>query len=80
MLDGLGMEVEAVPTANHPMVLGRYEVDPGLPTMLLYGHYDVQPPEPVGAVEEPARSSRRSATAASGRAASATTRASISRN
>ncbi|UOM37287.1 M20/M25/M40 family metallo-hydrolase [Acuticoccus sp. I52.16.1] len=46
MLKGLGMEVEAVPTKNHPMVLGRRGADPSKPTVLLYGHYDVQPPEP----------------------------------
>ncbi|RAI00153.1 peptidase M20 [Acuticoccus sediminis] len=46
MLAGLGMEVEAVPTNNHPMVLGRRGSDPSKPTVLLYGHYDVQPPEP----------------------------------
>lgn len=47
MLGKLGMEVEAVPTAGHPMILGRRERAPGRPTILLYGHYDVQPPEPL---------------------------------
>jgi acetylornithine deacetylase/succinyl-diaminopimelate desuccinylase-like protein len=46
-LKGLGMEAEAVPTANHPMVLGRRFVSPDKPTVLLYGHYDVQPPDPL---------------------------------
>ena len=49
MLEGLGMEVEAVATKNHPMVLGRRGDDPTKPTVLLYGHYDVQPPEPYEA-------------------------------
>ncbi|MGD9861685.1 MAG: M20/M25/M40 family metallo-hydrolase [Pseudodonghicola sp.] len=49
MLADLGMEVEAVPTAGHPMVLGRRCDDPAKPTVLLYGHYDVQPPEPLEA-------------------------------
>ena len=46
-LTGLGMEAEAVPTANHPMVLGKRFVSPDKPTVLLYGHYDVQPPDPL---------------------------------
>ena len=46
-LNGLGMEAEAVPTANHPMVLGRRDVSPDKPTIMLYGHYDVQPPDPL---------------------------------
>jgi len=46
-LQGLGMEAEAVPTKNHPMVLGRRTVSPDKPTVLLYGHYDVQPPDPL---------------------------------
>ena len=47
ILTGLGMEAEAVPTSGHPMVLGRRGADPDKPTVLLYGHYDVQPPEPL---------------------------------
>jgi acetylornithine deacetylase/succinyl-diaminopimelate desuccinylase-like protein len=46
-LKGLGMEAEAVPTKNHPMVLGKRDVSPDKPTVLLYGHYDVQPPDPL---------------------------------
>ena len=47
ILTGLGMEAEAVATSGHPMVLGRRGSDPAKPTVLLYGHYDVQPPEPL---------------------------------
>jgi acetylornithine deacetylase/succinyl-diaminopimelate desuccinylase-like protein len=47
MLGGLGFEAEAIPTANHPMVLARWDKKPGAPTVLLYGHYDVQPPDPL---------------------------------
>ncbi len=47
MLSDLGLEAEAVPTEGHPMVLARWEGAPGAPTVLLYGHYDVQPPDPL---------------------------------
>ena len=53
MLNALGMEAEAVPTRNHPMVLGRRNVSPDKPTVLLYGHYDVQPPDPLELWESP---------------------------
>lgn len=46
-LGNMGMKVEAVPTENHPMVLGRFDVGSDKPTILLYGHYDVQPPDPL---------------------------------
>ncbi|MBO6725154.1 MAG: M20/M25/M40 family metallo-hydrolase [Rhizobiaceae bacterium] len=52
-LKSLGMEAEAVPTANHPMVLGKRFVSENKPTVLLYGHYDVQPPDPLELWESP---------------------------
>lgn len=36
------------PTDRHPIVYGERIEDETLPTMLVYGHYDVQPPEPLG--------------------------------
>jgi acetylornithine deacetylase/succinyl-diaminopimelate desuccinylase-like protein len=53
MLNALGMEAEAVPTKNHPVVLGRRTVSSVKPTLLLYGHYDVQPPDPLELWENP---------------------------
>ena len=44
----LGMtRVEVVPTAGHPIVYAEWLGAQGRPTALLYGHYDVQPPEPL---------------------------------
>jgi acetylornithine deacetylase/succinyl-diaminopimelate desuccinylase-like protein len=39
--------VEVMPTAGYPVVYGEWLVDPAKPTTILYGHYDVQPPEPL---------------------------------
>ncbi|MES0200897.1 M20/M25/M40 family metallo-hydrolase [Mesorhizobium sp. M0011] len=47
MLTGIGLETSLVPTAGHPMVVARWEKAPGKPTVVLYGHYDVQPADPI---------------------------------
>lgn len=39
--------VEINPTPGHPIVYGDKLIDPNLPTVLVYGHYDVQPPDPL---------------------------------
>jgi acetylornithine deacetylase/succinyl-diaminopimelate desuccinylase-like protein len=47
-LRSLGMtRAEVVPTAGHPIVYAEWLGARGRPTALLYGHYDVQPPEPL---------------------------------
>ena len=45
--------VQAFPTTRHPIVYGEYFVGPEKPTLLLYGHYDVQPPDPLEDWETP---------------------------
>ena len=40
-------KVELCETKGHPIVYGEKMVDPKLPTVLVYGHYDVQPPDPL---------------------------------
>ena len=39
--------VEICPTAGNPIVYGEKIIDPNLPTVLVYGHYDVQPADPI---------------------------------
>lgn len=50
----IGIEnVEVVPTAGHPIVYGDKIIDPAKPTVMVYGHYDVQPPDPLELWESP---------------------------
>jgi acetylornithine deacetylase/succinyl-diaminopimelate desuccinylase-like protein len=53
-LKGFGMSVQILPTAGHPVVLAKNTHQPGRPTVLMYGHYDVQPPEPLELWKTPA--------------------------
>ena len=46
-LAGLGLSVEIVRTAGKPNVLASAHVSDDAPTLLFYGHYDVQPPDPL---------------------------------
>ncbi len=47
-LRGMGFDASVYPTSGHPVVYAEYmKAGPGLQTVLIYGHYDVQPPEPV---------------------------------
>ncbi len=48
-----GLSAEVYPTPGHPVVVGRNKPTPGLPTVLIYGHYDVQPEDPVSEWETP---------------------------
>ncbi|KDN54216.1 dipeptidase [Flavobacterium seoulense] len=40
-------KVEICETNGYPIVYGEKIIDPNLPTVLVYGHYDVQPPDPI---------------------------------
>ena len=49
-----GLErVETIRTPRHPIVLGEWRRAPGRPTVLVYGHYDVQPADPLGEWRSP---------------------------
>ncbi|MGH7134244.1 MAG: M20/M25/M40 family metallo-hydrolase, partial [Pirellulales bacterium] len=43
----LGMPVELCETPGHPIVYAEWLGAAGAPTALVYGHYDVQPPDPL---------------------------------
>ncbi len=44
---------EIIPTAGHPIVYAEKIIAPNLPTVLVYGHYDVQPPDPLDLWDSP---------------------------
>jgi len=46
-LTALGLRAELVETSGHPLVYAEAPHQDGLPTALIYGHYDVQPVEPL---------------------------------
>jgi acetylornithine deacetylase/succinyl-diaminopimelate desuccinylase-like protein len=54
-LAGLGFAVAVKPTAGHPAVLGHHPGPAGTkaPRVLFYGHYDVQPPDPLALWQSP---------------------------
>ena len=53
-LQAAGLEhVEIIPTARHPLVYADWLHAPGKPAVLCYGHYDVQPPDPLELWESP---------------------------
>jgi len=47
LLEAGADKAEVISTAGHPIVYGEKIIDPSLPTVLVYGHYDVQPADPL---------------------------------
>jgi Acetylornithine deacetylase/Succinyl-diaminopimelate desuccinylase and related deacylases len=52
-LTSIGLETQLVPTRGHPIVWARNKHQPGRSTVLIYGHYDVQPPDPLDLWDSP---------------------------
>ena len=52
-LKALGFHTELHETLLHPILYAERLVDQGAPTVLVYGHYDVQPPDPLELWETP---------------------------
>jgi acetylornithine deacetylase/succinyl-diaminopimelate desuccinylase-like protein len=50
----IGMEnVEVIPTSGHPLIYADWLKAPGAPTVLMYAHFDVQPPDPLDEWKSP---------------------------
>jgi acetylornithine deacetylase/succinyl-diaminopimelate desuccinylase-like protein len=54
LLGSMGFAVEAVPTPVHPIIWAQRGGDPSWPHVIIYGHYDVQPADPLNLWETPA--------------------------
>jgi len=52
-LTSIGLTTQLVPTKGHPIVWARNKHQPGRRTVLIYGHYDVQPPDPLELWDSP---------------------------
>src|SRR6266567_8838585 len=52
-LERIGLKTDLVRTKGHPIVWGRNAHDPKKRTVLIYGHYDVQPPDPLELWDSP---------------------------
>src|SRR5215207_5167670 len=49
MMRADGIDTQILPTAGQPVIVGKGDAVPGAPTALVYGHYDVQPVDPLEA-------------------------------
>ena len=52
-MNEIGISAEVLPTNGHPVVYGEWLQAAGRPTLLVYGHYDVQPPDPLELWQSP---------------------------
>src|SRR4051812_48609246 len=53
LLSSIGFKVEIVPTALHPIIVAERGGNSSWPHVMIYGHYDVQPADPVALWQTP---------------------------
>lgn len=53
MMVEIGIDTKIIPTSGHPVVYGEIINDTNDFTLLIYGHYDVQPPDPIDEWDSP---------------------------
>ncbi|WP_438315576.1 M20/M25/M40 family metallo-hydrolase [Sporosarcina sp. FA9] len=53
IMEGMGIKTQLLPTKGHPVVYGEIMNDPSNFTLLIYGHYDVQPADPLEEWDSP---------------------------
>ena len=54
LLQSLGFSVDVVKTELHPIIFAQRQGDPSWPHVVIYGHYDVQPADPLNLWHTPA--------------------------
>ena len=54
LFEGMGLDVEVIETPRHPVILARRTGPEEWPHVVIYGHYDVQPPDPLDLWNSPA--------------------------
>lgn len=54
LFGGMGLAVEVIPTSRHPVILATRTGPDSWPHVVIYGHYDVQPPDPLDEWDSPA--------------------------
>ncbi len=52
-LTAIGLDAKLMPTPGHPVVWAKNKHQPGRKTVMIYGHYDVQPPDPLDLWDSP---------------------------
>ncbi len=52
-METIGIPTQILPTAGHPVVCGEVRAPAAARTVLIYGHYDIQPPEPLDLWKSP---------------------------
>src|SRR2546421_595412 len=52
-LQAIGLETQLVPTSGHPVVWAKNKHQPGRRSVMIYAHYDVQPPDPLDLWDSP---------------------------